>query len=96
MSYHDGMALASRDLECERKLSIDAFEVGNVIEKHVPGDGGHRPGYGGLMSDRVGRGAAVEKVQTLAFQLLHDAAHGLSVLRQETAGVVVEPAQVRN
>lgn len=41
MSYQDGMALASRDLECKRKLPIDAFEVGNVIEKHVTGNGGY-------------------------------------------------------
>ena len=95
MAYQHGMTVTSGDLESARKLCIDQFEVWNVIEKHVPRNRRHRPCHRGLVGNGMRRGAAVEEVQTLAFELLHDAAHGFCVLRQETAGMVVESAYVR-
>src|SRR5690554_7513025 len=89
MADGNGVAALTRKTNSAGQLRFDGRSLVAVIEKHIAARTGNAVATGGGLSDTCSAGATIDKKQIVAGNLGHHPTHGLGLLGQQAAHMVI-------
>ncbi|MNP21149.1 hypothetical protein D3C76_1137560 [compost metagenome] len=96
MADGDGRSVAARQFDGTIKLAADIVRVGRIVKEHPAFDHLHAGARRRMCGLAVADGHAVEKIEMVAFQRLHDLLHARQAGGHGAAHMVVHAHRKRH